>query len=93
MVTHRNILKVKLSIWFTYETLSPDIYVSYLEKEIGTSFTAYIQEDRFAMIYHATGEQGWMKAIIRLDENYTYIEYEKSDVIVKTNLVAKTISL
>jgi len=74
----------KIEYMVTYETLSPDIYVSYLEKEIGTSFTAYIQEDRFAMIYHATGEQGWMKAIIRLDENYTYIEYEKSDVIVKT---------
>ena len=74
----------KIEYTVTYETLSPDIYVSYLEKEIGTSFTAYIQEDRFAMIYHATGEQGWMKTIIRLDENYTYVEFEKSDVIIKT---------
>ena len=36
------------------------------------------------MIYHGTGELGWMKIIVRLDQGYSYTEYEKKDTISKT---------
>lgn len=67
-----------------YETLNPNISKDYLSREFGDSFTAFVQEDRYAMIYHATGELGWMKIIVRLDEGYSYTEYEKKDTISKT---------
>jgi hypothetical protein len=67
-----------------YETLNPNIPASYLETELGKSFTAYVKEDRYAMIYHATGQQGWMKIIVRLDQGYSYTEFQKSDTIVKS---------
>ncbi|WP_299215746.1 hypothetical protein [uncultured Aquimarina sp.] len=67
-----------------YEPINKSIPVEYLEKEMGTSFSAYVQEDRYAMIYHAEGTQGWMKIIVALKEGYSYTEYEKSDTIIKT---------
>ena len=67
-----------------YESLNPNIPESYLERELGSSFSAYVKEDRYTMIYDAKGTQGWMKVIVRLDQGYTYTEYEKLDTIVKT---------
>ncbi|MEW7289641.1 hypothetical protein [Aquimarina sp. 2304DJ70-9] len=66
-----------------YEPLNKNIPVSYLEKEMGKSFSAYVQEDRYIMIYHATGELGWMKIMVMLNEGYTYTEFENSDTITK----------
>ncbi len=68
----------------SYESLHPNIQKQVLERNLGTSFTAYILEDRYATIYNTKGENGWRKIIVRLDEGYTYTELEKSDTIVKT---------
>ncbi len=67
-----------------YELLNPNISKDYLYTELGNSFTAYVQEDRYAMIYHGKGQLGWMKIIVRLDQGYSYTEYEKKDTISKT---------
>lgn len=67
-----------------YESINPNIPKEYLETELGKSFTAYVKEDRYAMIYHGTGQQGWMKIIVRLDQGFSYTEFEKSDTIMKT---------
>ena len=75
----------KIEYAIEYEAINESIPIAFLQKEIGTSFTAYVKEDRYAMIYHATGEQGWMKLVVRLDQNCTYREYEKSDTIIKTS--------
>ena len=62
----------------SYESLHPNIQKQVLERNLGTSFTAYILEDRYATIYNTKGENGWRKIIVRLDEGYTYTELEKS---------------
>jgi len=67
----------------TYESLNENIPVAFFETELGVAFTAYVQEDRYAMVHQGIGELGWMKTIIRLDEGYIYTEYEKSDTITK----------
>lgn len=67
----------------SYESLNENIPVNFFETQIGTSMTAYVKEDRYTMIYHGKGELGWMKTIVRLDEGYTYTEYEKNDTIIK----------
>lgn len=67
-----------------YTSLNPSIPTDFLETELGTSFTAYIKEDRYVMLNHATGEKGWAKVTIRLDQGYSYTETEKSDTIVKS---------
>jgi hypothetical protein len=74
----------ELNYKIEYQPLNPNIPKEYLETELGKSFTAYVKEDRYAMIYHATGQKGWMKIIVRLDQGYSYTEFEKSDTIVKT---------
>jgi len=66
-----------------YESINENIPIEFLEIEMGKSFTAYVKEDRYAMIYHSTGQQGWMKIIVRLDQGYSYTEFEKLDTITK----------
>ncbi len=72
-----------------YEALNPSITSEYLATELGNSFTAFVKEDRYAMVYHATGDLGWMKIIVRLDEGYSYTEFEKIDTISKTKFGEK----
>jgi hypothetical protein len=67
-----------------YVALNKNISTEYLKKEVGGSFTAYVKEDRYAMIYHAGGTNGWMKIIVRLDQGYYYTEFEKQDTIART---------
>ncbi|PIA79449.1 hypothetical protein BFR04_00960 [Gaetbulibacter sp. 4G1] len=74
----------QLNYKIEYQPLNANIPAEYLAKEFGDSFTAYVREDRYAMIYHAKGELGWMKVIVRLDEGYSYTEFEKADTISKT---------
>jgi len=76
------VLEYKVS----YESSSEFIPVETLKSEFGTSFTAYVQEDRYAMIFHGTGQFGWMKVIVSLKEGYAFTEFEKSDTIMKTKL-------
>lgn len=66
-----------------YEALNKHMSAEYMAKEFGDSFTAYIKEDRYAMVYNGSGTKGWMKVIIRLDEGCTYTEYEKVPTISK----------
>lgn len=74
------VLEYKVS----YESNSEFIPTETLENEFGTSFTAYVQEDRYAMIFHSSGQFGWMKVIVSLKEGYSYTEFERSDTIVKS---------
>lgn len=74
----------ELNYTISYETMNENISPEILEVEFGKSFTAYVKEDRYAMIYHATGQQGWMKVIVRLDQGFSYTEFEKSDTITKS---------
>lgn len=74
----------ELNYKIEYQSSNESIPNAILEREFGKTFTAFVKEDRYAMIYHAEGKQGWMKVIVRLDEGYTYTEFEKSDTIVKT---------
>lgn len=67
-----------------YQPVNSNIPKSFLENEIGSSFKAYIKEDKYAMKYNSTGQKGWMKIIVRLDQGYTYTEFEKSNTIIKT---------
>lgn len=76
------VLEYKVS----YESFSESIPTELLENEFGTSFTAYVQEDRYAMVYHSTGQFGWMKVIVSLKEGYSYTEFENSDTITKSRL-------
>jgi hypothetical protein len=76
------VLEYKVS----YESSSESIPTELLENEFGTSFTAYVQEDRYAMIYHSTGQFGWMKVIVSLKDGYSYTEFENSDTIAKSRL-------
>lgn len=74
----------ELNYKIQYELIDKNIPAEFLEIELGKSFTAYVQEDRYAMIYHAKGQQGWMKVIVRLDQGYSYTEFEKLDTITKS---------
>ncbi|WP_394751261.1 hypothetical protein [Spongiimicrobium salis] len=74
----------ELQYKITYESNNGNLPISVLEREFGKSFTAYVKEDRYAMIYHGEGQNGWMKTIVRLDQGYSYTEFEKLDTIVKT---------
>ncbi|TAI47138.1 hypothetical protein [Flagellimonas allohymeniacidonis] len=73
-----------------YETLNKNISAEYMAKEFGDSFTAFVKEDRYTMIYNGSGSNGWMKIIVRLDEGYSYTEYEKLDTIAKTKFAPET---
>lgn len=77
----------------TYESVHPAIEKELLEYTMGSSFTAYILEDRYTSIYNTKGETGWTKVTVRLDEGYTYTEYEKSDTIVKSKFNARSENL
>jgi hypothetical protein len=68
----------------SYESLNENIPVAFFETELGAAVTAYIKEDRYAMVHQGTGEMGWSKTIVRLDQGFTYTEYEKSDTITKS---------
>lgn len=74
----------ELNYKIEYQAINPNISTEYLAKELGDSFTAYVKEDRYMMIYHGKGQLGWMKIIVRLDQGYSYTEYEKKDTIIKT---------
>jgi len=67
-----------------YEPINKKISASILEKELGNSLTAYVKDDRYAMVYHGNGSNGWMKVVVLLKEECTYTEFEKSDTITKT---------
>lgn len=73
----------ELNYQIEYEVLNKNIPVSVLEREMGDSFSAYVKEDKYMMVYNSKGELGYRKIIIRLDEGYGYEEYEKSDTIFK----------
>ena len=66
-----------------FEALSEHMSAEFMAKEFGNSFTAYIKEDRYALVYNGSGTKGWMKVIIRLDEGCSYTEYEKVPTISK----------
>ncbi|MAB47526.1 MAG: hypothetical protein CMC05_02740 [Flavobacteriaceae bacterium] len=70
----------------SYESLNENIPKEAFETEMGKSMTAYVKEDRYAMTYYGTGQLGWMKVIVRLDEGYSYTEFEKNDTIIKEKL-------
>ncbi len=67
-----------------YESLDPNVSSNYYNKEYGDSITCYIKEDRIISIYNGGGKLGWCKIIVRLDEKYTYTEFEKIDTIIKS---------
>lgn len=69
-----------------YESLNKNIPSSYLSYVLGDLFTAYVQEDRYVMLYNSKADKGWSKTIIRLDEGYSYVEFEKSDTIFRSRL-------
>ena len=69
-----------------YKSLDNDIPTEFLSYALGDSFTAYIKEDKYIIIFNTKAEQGWTKAIIRLDEGYQYVEYEKTDTIYRSKL-------
>ncbi|NAS32529.1 hypothetical protein GTQ40_16220 [Flavobacteriaceae bacterium R38] len=69
-----------------YELINQNIPIEILKKEMGNSFKAYIKEDKYIMIHNTYGDLGWTKSITRLDEGYSYIEYQKSDTIYKYRL-------
>ena len=70
----------------SYEAINKNLSANILERELGSTMTAYVKEDRYTMITHISGQQGWIKVIIRLDEGFSYTEYEKSDTIIKSKL-------
>ncbi|RKN80753.1 hypothetical protein [Ulvibacterium marinum] len=76
-----------------YDSYTPHLPVEYLKKEFGDSFTAHIKEDKYVIIYNSSAEYGWSKEIVRLDEGYIYLEFEKKDTIVKTPLVENNSTL
>ena len=80
----QNYFEGEIEYQLSYEPINKNISSEILQKEFGKSFTAYVKEDRYALIYHAEGKQGWMKVIVRLDEGFSYTEFEKSDTISKT---------
>ncbi len=69
-----------------YESLNINIPSSYLSYVLGDLFTAYVQEDRYIILYNSKADKGWSKTIISLDEGYSYVEFEKSDTIFKSKL-------
>ncbi|AXT59168.1 hypothetical protein D1816_01990 [Aquimarina sp. AD10] len=80
----QNYFEGQIEYKIDYEPINPNIPKNYLSTELGDTFTAFVKEDRYAMIYHGKGELGWMKIIVRLDQGYSYTEYEKKDTITKT---------
>ncbi|WP_298501916.1 hypothetical protein [uncultured Maribacter sp.] len=88
-VSGQDFFEGELHYKIEYESLNKNITTSILETQFGTSFSAYVKEDRYAMIYHAEGELGYMKIIVRLDEGYSYTEFEKRDTITKTKFGTK----
>ncbi len=68
----------------TYETLNKNVPISYLETEMGRTFSAYIQENRYIMVFDTEGQNGWTKIMVALEEGYTYTEFQNSDTIAKT---------
>ncbi len=69
-----------------YKSMNENLPEILLSQVMGDSFTAYIREDRYVMIYNSKADLGWTKTIIRLDQGYRYIEYENSDTIYKSDL-------
>ncbi|GAB5399226.1 MAG: hypothetical protein Aureis2KO_08110 [Aureisphaera sp.] len=82
----QNYFEGQIDYKIEYESLNENIPKEYLATLIGDSFTAYVKEDKYVMIYNSKGEQGWSKTIVRLDEGFSYLEYEKSDTIIKSRL-------
>lgn len=83
-LTGQDFFEGELHYKMEFEALNKNISAEFMAKEYGDSFVAYVKEDRYAMIYNGSGTNGWMKTIVRLDEGYSYTEYEKLDTIVKT---------
>ncbi len=73
----------ELSYKIEYEIINKNIPKGMLEKQMGDSFKAFVKEDKYIMLLNTTGEFGWTKTTVRLDEGYSYIEYEKLDTIYK----------
>ena len=46
-----------------YESLNKNIPSSYLSYVLGDLFTAYVQEDRYVMLYNSKADKGWSKTI------------------------------
>lgn len=57
-----------------------------LIKEMGDSLSVYIKEDKFAMIHNTKGKLGAKRTVFLLNEGFGYVDFEKSDTILKINL-------
>lgn len=69
-----------------YDMLNDKLSKNLLVQEMGDSVAAYIKPDKFLLIYNTKGKFGKKKTIFLLKEGYGYIDFEKSDTIVKFNL-------
>ena len=89
-LTAQDYFEGQIDYTVAYESLNENIPEKYLATLMGDAFTAYIKEDKYVMIYNSKGEQGWSKTVVRLDEGYSYFEYENSDTIIKSRLDQNT---
>jgi len=76
----------KIHYKIEYEKINTNIPDGFLETQMGDSFDAFVKEDKYIMIYNGKGEFGGWKNIIRLDEGFSYLIYDKSDTIYKSPL-------
>ena len=60
-----------------YEIINKNIPDEFLEIQMGTSFDAFVKEDKYIMIYDTKGEFGTKKIIVRLDEGFSYLNLRK----------------
>ncbi len=61
-----------------------------LIRGIGDSLSVYLKEDKFITVHNSKGKLGKRKTIFLLKEGFGYIDYEKSDTILKFDLSKKS---
>ncbi|NAS13332.1 hypothetical protein [Poritiphilus flavus] len=69
-----------------YEPLMDQISEELLIQEFGDTLIGYVQERRYIMETNTKGEMGRTRLIMMMDENYAYLDGDKSDTIYKYRL-------
>lgn len=73
-----------------YDLLNDKLSKNILIQEMGDSIVAYIKSDKFILMHNTKGKLGNKRTIFLLKEGYGYIDFEKSDTIMKFGLSKKS---
>jgi len=82
----QNYFEGEMYFHIDYELIDNKISKNNLIKQMGDSVVAYLKEDKFVLLHNSKGKLGKRKTIFLLNEGFNYVDYEKSDTIMRFNL-------